>query len=422
VNTIQRYVLREILAPTGLGLLVFTFVFLTGTLFKLINDLANSGVPVGMATELILLILPRIMAITVPMSILVGVLLGIGRLAADREILAVRASGISLTQLIKPVIIFAIIVSGLMMWANMRLIPYFNLKSADLLVQVLFRSLSAMPEGVPVPLETEGAGGESTIFVSSKDPDTGKMHGISILTKIQSDDETLKMRGELNDINTTSIKENASRAIADDKPSKETKNKKKKRQEVTWDTRLNERTQNVLILAQSGIFEPRVSERVVYVRLTSGSIHLTDPDEKAAYDIVNFGTMTKGIVPRFDRMSKGSFDKDPVEMSTGELKRQISVKDRGRKYSVELYQRFSVPLACIAFALIAFPLAIYVRPTGKAVAFGISFLLILVYYGLLQYGVALGHEGNSLGPFAIFLPNLLIAGIGCFLLYRMVTK
>src|SRR5690606_19451191 len=89
VNIIQRYVLREILSPTVLGLLVFTFVFLVGALFKLASKLLASGIPVPMVMELILLILPGVMAITIPMSVLVGILLGVGRLAADREILAI---------------------------------------------------------------------------------------------------------------------------------------------------------------------------------------------------------------------------------------------------------------------------------------------------------------------------------------------
>ncbi len=429
MNTLQRYVLKEIIGPTGLGLLVFTFVFLVGQMFKLADRLLNSAIPTALAGELILLILPSVLAVTIPMAVLVGVLLGVGRLAADREILAMRASGISLFHLAKPVIGFTILLSGLMIWGNMRLIPYLNLKSADLQVQVLFQSLSGIPTGLPNPIPTKDT--NSTIFIDSKEPGTGRMLGVTILSQMEADQQMTNPE----DAKTTANKAKRKEAKRLQKIKLEATSKKKDQlskkekllelrleQEQKWDDLVNKPVQDVLIFAESGMFDPQISERVVYVRLTSGTIHLTDPKDKGAYDIIKFDTLTKGIVPDFDKIEKGYFEKAPREMTTGELREQIKTRDKGRKYSVELYQRFSVPLACIAFGLIALPLAVYVRPTGKAVAFAISFLLILFYYGLLEYGVALGHANSPLGPVAIFLPNLIIASIGSFMLYRMVMK
>ncbi len=429
VNTIQRYVLREILGPTGLGLVVFTFVFLIGQMFTLADYLLNSGIPPRLGLELILLILPGLMSITIPMAVLVGVLMGIGRLAADREILAIRASGVNVLHLAKPVVAFTIVVTGFMMLANVKLIPYLNLKRADLQVQILFHALSAIPAGVPFEMPTEGQEGDSAIFISSKDPESGKMQGVAMLVQMEANADPSKVRSGLSDLNTTGAvkqvkeKKRAKQAAAwelqqrKEKMSKEEKLALRRQEEQQdWNEKVNKPVQNVLILAEQGVFDPQIKDRAVYVRLSKGSIHLTDPEDKGAYDVINFDTLTRGIVPTFDKIEKGYFEKAPAEMSVGELRQQIKQKDKGRKYSVELYQRFSVPLACIAFALIAFPLAVYVRPTGKAIAFGISFLLILLYYGLLQYGVALGSA------VAIFLPNLLIAGVGGFMLYRITSR
>jgi lipopolysaccharide export LptBFGC system permease protein LptF len=189
-----------------------------------------------------------------------------------------------------------------------------------------------------------------------------------------------------------------------------------------WDKIVNTKMREALVVANKATFYPDMDKRLIQVELTSGSMHITDPDDTHAYDTVRFDKLTKGIVPSFDKFDKGSFEKDPREMSNAELRNQISVRDKGRRYSVELYRRFSIPLACLAFALIALPLAVYVRPTGKAVAFAISFLLILVYYGLLEYGTALGQTNSPFGPFTIFFPNLLLSGVGAVLLYRMVMK
>lgn len=436
MNTLQRYVLKEILGPTGLGLLVFTFVFLVGQLFKLTELLLNSGIPASIAGELILLLLPSVMSLTIPMALLVGILLGVGRLAADREILAMRASGISMMHLAKPIIGFALLVSGLLIWANMKLVPYLNLKSSDLIVQISFRALSAIPAGFPFEIPTEGSEGKTQILIDSKDKNTGQMNGITLWTQMESGKKKMGAATQMADITTSDVK-----AALKDKAKRKKKKKKDSKQEISdaqkrtrksaerkrkeeqeWDDLLNNEMQQVLILAKSGIFEPKIEDRVVYIKLTSGSIQLSDPHDKAAYDIINFDSLTKGIVPSFDKIEKGYFEKDPREMSTRELLDQIQIRDKRHKYTVELYHRFSVPLACIAFALFAFPLAVYVRPTGKSVAFAISFLLILFYYGLLEYGVAVGHSDSPFGPFAIFLPNVIIAAIGSFMLYRMVTK
>lgn len=415
----------------GLGLLVFTFVFLVGTLLKLTDKLLESGVPAHLALELILLILPSVMAITVPMAVLVGILLGIGRLAADREILAIRASGISLFQIAKPIAALAILLSAFMIWANMQLIPYLNLKFADLQTQVLFKALSSIPAGEAFPIPTEGQGNDSSILIDYKDPDTGTMHGITMLAKWKADSSETANRTQLAELATSTTKARAEleAKLKDDDKKKDKKKSKesaleerKLKEQQDWNELLNERMHEVLIVAETGVFEPQIENRVVYVRLTTGSIHLTDPDNKGAYDVIRFDSFTRGIVPSFDKIEKGYFEKDPREMTNRELKAQIAYRDKGRKYSVELYRRYSVPLACLAFALIALPLAVYVRPTGKAVAFGLSFLLILFYYGMLEYGVALTHNNSSIGPFAMFLPNLIVAGIGIFMLYRMVTK
>lgn len=434
MTTLQRYILREIISPTLLGLLVFTFVFLVGQLFKLADDLLNSGIPARLAIELIALLIPSVLAITIPMALLVGILLGVGRLAADREILAIRASGISMLHLAKPIIAFAIFVSGAMIWTNAKLIPYLNLKSSDLQVQILFHALSAIPTGTAFPLPTEAQDNQRiNVLIDAKDLDTGLMQGVTILTQIESEGSSPRNLADALTTATLLSDTESTTALAASPPAKPKRPKRRltreerlaerrMKQERDWQERLSKPVQDILIMAEQGVFEPQIDERVVYIRLNNGSIQITDPDNPEAYDVIQFDTLTKGIVPTFSQIEKGYFQKAPREMTLTELRQQIAVRDRGGKFSTELLQRFSVPLACISFALIAFPLAVFVRPTGKAVAFAISFLLILFYYGMMEYGAAVNQSGKSFGPIAIFLPNVLTAAIGCFMLYRIVRR
>jgi len=79
-------------------------------------------------------------------------------------------------------------------------------------------------------------------------------------------------------------------------------------------------------------------------------------------------------------------------------------------------------LACFAFVLIGVPLAVYIRPSGKAVGISISFALFMVYYGFLYSGVHLVRKGLPIGPFLVFLPIGLLVLLGAVFLYRVVRR
>src|SRR5689334_139420 len=123
------------IGPLIMGLLVFTFVFLIGQIFRLTDIVLNSSVPGSLVGQLILLLLPGILSITIPMAVLVSILLGVGRLAADREILAIRTTGVNLMHICVPILMLAALLCAGMMFANQRMIPYLNRKSSDVRMQ-----------------------------------------------------------------------------------------------------------------------------------------------------------------------------------------------------------------------------------------------------------------------------------------------
>lgn len=396
------------LGPLALGLFVFTFVFLIGRLFDLSTLILTSGVSGFTAGELILSLLPGIMSLTVPMAVLVAILLGVGRLAADREILAIRMSGVNLMHICTPMIGLAILISGLLIFLNQRTIPYLNLKSTDLMTQIEFDMYSAIPANRTWELE------QSEFFFDHREPETGDMRAVTLRTttkrekKTGTEEERTKVRDEISRLSRK--KDKASQAEL------------KKLLEQVAQIEQQQKAATTLIVADRGRIEANMDERMIELKLTSGSIHAINPDKPNAYNIIRFDTFAKGIRKQFETNVGGGYKKAPREMSVPELREVMKRPSKRHQYKIEFYQRFSIPLACIAFALIAIPLGVYARPTGKAVAFAISFLLILLYYGLLQYGVSLGKTGSALAPFAIFFPNILLTVVGAVLLYRMVMR
>jgi lipopolysaccharide export system permease protein len=416
LTILQRYVLWELLGPFFLGLGVFTFVFLVGQLYRLIDLLMTSSASPLLVAELILALLPGILAITTPMALLVAILLSIGRLAADREIIAIRMSGVNLMHVFTPIIATGAFLSVALIAANQKLVPYLNLRATDIATQIEFNVLSSIPPNRFFDLETAREGQSSVFFYEKRDPKTDKMQHVNIKTTIKEEPSEEDIAKEKN------LKEKL-RQLAQSKGKDTTLAREVRRLKAEQERRQKERgVRESLVVASEGAIEADIAARLITIKLTTGSIHYVDVQQPTNYHVIYFEELTKGIRPRMSRTEEGVYEKAPREMSVQELREKMKSNLKSGRYWTELLQRFSVPLACLAFALVAIPLAVYVRPTAKAIAFAISFLLIFIYYGLLNYGISLGKTGSSAAAFAIFLPNILLMLIGSLLIYRTVMK
>src|SRR5229473_3862828 len=123
---IDRYVAREIVAPLALGVLLLTFALVTGRLLKLTEMVVNRGVTLADVLSLIGYIMPAFLELTFPMAVLLGVLMGFGRMSGDRELIAARACGMSLYRLAMPVIAVAMVVYAMASWFAFSVRPWAN--------------------------------------------------------------------------------------------------------------------------------------------------------------------------------------------------------------------------------------------------------------------------------------------------------
>src|SRR6058998_2458693 len=109
IDTIWRYVFREVLSPTLLGLCVYVLVFIMDVLFQLAELAIKKDLSVRSVATILFFCLPRMLEMTIPMAILLGVLVGIGRLSTDSEVVALRASGVSYWKILYPVLTLGVI-------------------------------------------------------------------------------------------------------------------------------------------------------------------------------------------------------------------------------------------------------------------------------------------------------------------------
>src|SRR3989338_5679078 len=124
MKILRNYFLNEFIGPLFLALGVLTFVMILGNLVKIADLVINKGVNIFSVSKLLLLMIPYLLTYTLPIAALTAVLLSLGRLSSDNEIVALRASGVNLFSLILPLLIVGIILSLILVIFNDRVIPY----------------------------------------------------------------------------------------------------------------------------------------------------------------------------------------------------------------------------------------------------------------------------------------------------------
>ncbi len=348
------------------------------------------GIGIGSVLDLFFLLMLSLLSLTIPMASLVGVLIGLGRLTMDKEMLALRINGINLFRAFSPVIAVATLFTCIMIVSNFTVMPKLMLRITDLVYNLEFKLLTSL---------------EPNRFYDNIE--TGDMD-LSLYFADKTKDQTLK---ELQ------LKVSQSVYIPQTDENGEVTYIKKKRQ--------------ILIMAKEGKIIPGEKERILRIYLTNGSIiPLTEHDSKEN-TIIHFEELHRTLTPELSGFKGGEYQKRPREMTLDEMQAQMDAyRERGRDKDLkrlreiqkELFQRLSIPMACVAFVLLGIPLALIIRPSGKSAGFALSFALLFLYFVMLKWGSTLIEERSGSFWIAIFLPNIILGAIGSILMYFEIRK
>ena len=143
---LSLYIIREIAALFLLGIMVFTLILLMGRLIKLTDLVISRGVPLADVSRMILYLMPSFLVFTIPMAFLLAVLLAFGRLSADNEITVMKAGGISLMQLMPPVVFCGVCAAMLTLAASTVGVPWGNSAFKGLSFSVLKQNVAVTPD------------------------------------------------------------------------------------------------------------------------------------------------------------------------------------------------------------------------------------------------------------------------------------
>jgi len=372
LSTLSRYIFREILSPSLLGLGVYMLVLVTNVLFELAEFAIKRDVPTGSVVRILFYVLPQVLAMSIPMAILLGVLIGVGRLSADSEVIAMRAGGISYWRILFPALIIGLagcLISGYLKIESEPRADYnrrriFNtlLYSADLRREIKPRVFFEEIPGMLLYADEVKDGGAflDRVFIYQSQPDGKELVTLASRAQIEYD----RLTG------------------------------------------------------------------VAKFYLEDGTTHSTSPTNPEGYQVSNFERQMIVRAPdeafriRSDMLAhpgpKGLRQQSLAELA--ERAREFATLDSPETRRRVLgqidairHERFALPVACLVFALVGVPLGIMNRRGGRASGFTLSIGIGIVYWVLLTTGQNLVSQGMVPAPVGLWFGNVLLGLLGIVL-------
>jgi len=349
---INVYIFNEIWPNFATSLLVFSFIVLAGRILKLTEWMINHGTHLSQLLLITLYTLPYVLFYTLPMATLLSSIIAFSRLNEDNEIIALKSSGISVSQLMPPVFAFSVISFILALITSIYLIPVSNYSLSSLLFDVAKSSTSiGIKEGVfnnSIPNIVMYAD-----HISSQDH---SMEGLFIFDERDPD------------------------------------------------------LPNTIIARKGRIYSDS-QQMSIALHLSDGSILMVGKQLDTSR-VLQFKSYQLNI-GLSDLMSKFSSQKKGIkEMTISELKESIKDSERGtirhNKLSLTLQKKFSIPFSCLLLGIIGFPLGLMVKAKGKSWGIALSIGIFICYYALLTASDSLGETGKIDPTLAMWIPNILL--------------
>jgi len=421
-----------------MAMAVLTFLFLANFLVREIDRLLGKGLSIWVILEFISLHLMWILALSIPMAVLVSILMSYGRLSADNEITAMRTSGISFLTIIRPSLIFAVVVCIGMIYFNNHILPDFNHR-ARLLSSDIYRKkpdlsieagyfLDDLPDYSMLVKENKNGKLSDVLIYSKGDKDvqtTIKAKQGSLA--VEGDQIVLTLyNGEIHEVNTKDLsqyrridfKKHVITIPAPDMMLRRHESERRGDREMSARMMLD-RVAEIREKMQSSdnVIAENLKENIGLDISPTKRSRLKKLVELSPDSILAMRTDSLAQMP-----SKHRVLKQKIRTGQQRISAQLNIR-RGYQrqiamYMVEVHKKYSIPVACIVFVLIGAPLGIMARHGGLAVGAGFSLVFFLIYWAGLIGGEELANR-LIISPFiAMWAPNIVVGSFGLFLTLR----
>ncbi|MFZ1137463.1 MAG: LPS export ABC transporter permease LptF [Candidatus Korobacteraceae bacterium] len=380
MRILTRYILKEVSSHALLGVLLFTFIIFMRDLGRLLELVVRNSAPLPSVGEIFLYTLPTTFMITLPMGALVGILIGLSRLAADSEVTAMRASGMGAGMFVRVVSIFAIVAWLLGMFNSIYVAP--RAASALTNLQDRLKSSQASFEIQPRVFYEEFK--DHVVYVQDAIPTKGQSlwRGVFLadISNPASPKITLAERGAL----------------------------------------LSESTEKVRFHLEDGTEQELIAKSTDQYNITTFEstdipIELPSASDRGPRDLLPVNELSLHALLRNAKREQAAgaalVKIDPMSSSYDYLK--------ARYYQIEFHRRFALPAACLVLALVGIPLGLSARKGGRSAGFVLTIVLVFVYYFFSLVGVSLARQGKVAPWVGVWGGNFFFFLCGLFLLWRV---
>jgi len=373
-SIMDRYLAMQLLPPFLFGVGAFTSVVLTiDSLFDLLRKVVEAGVPITIALKVFLLKLPYVMVYSFPMSTLLATLMTYSRLSSESELIALRGCGVSVYRMVLTAVVMGSLVTGMTFVFNEQISPAANYEASQTLERALQSNQpSFQQQNIYYPE-----------FRDIKQRDGTKIHVLSRLFYADQFDGK-RMKGlTVIDRSTAGL--------------------------------------NQIIVSESAQWNP--SQKMWDFR--NGTIYLVAPD-RSYRNILHFQHQTIELPRTPLTLAENTRDYGEMNISQalGQLKleRLLGNPQKIRKLEVRIQQKIAFPFVCMIFGLVGSVVGAIPQRTGRGTSFGITVVVILLYYTFNQICDFFAQESVLPPILGAWLPNLFGLGIGLFLLIRVAQK
>lgn len=362
MRILTRYILGEILSYALIGCVIFTFILFMRELNTILEMVVRNSSTWTSVLEIFLFTVPNTFKVTIPMAVLVGILLGFSRLAADSEVIAMRASGLGIGYFVRVASIVAIGGTLLGLVNSLYVAPRAN------------QALLAMQQ----ELETSQASYEIQPRVFYEDFRNLVLYVQDVRSGTGASNWRQVFMADVTDPSSPVITTAASATV------------------------VNDNNQELIMRLRDGLHDEPVVGRPGQSNISSFTS--TDLPLTLSQQSIHLGRLDTAI----------------YALPMSELEKRIHGRD-SRRFLLELHTRFSYPAACLVLMLVGVPLGVVSRRGGKSSGFVFTLLLVVLYYVLSYSGFALGRQDKLSAFLAVWLANLIFAAAGVFLLWQMAS-
>ncbi len=359
---LYSYIANELLAPFFASFLILYFVFFLIRLIPLLDVVLALRIGIGDFIRLFSYIFPHMLLYIVPMASMAGVIIGFTRMTTDREILALKACGVSLRQMLPPVIVITAAIACLTGFFSVRLIPVGALGVKQLMFQLAKEKID---KGLKAKEFTEALG-DIVVYVDEID-DTQHWHGVYV-----SD--------------------------------------------------MRDRQQPLITVAKSGHLEAKMERMTVTIVLNDGTLLNADGQDN---QLIRFKKYQLQISLQ-QQTHAGGEDATSLNRHTMSQHQLLQAADtfghntkRGRLFLSEYHHRLILPVGCFILSLLGLPLGLQARPGKRAVGLPLGLALFVLYYITFTTTRVICEAGHMPLVFGMWLPNLLFLILAVYIFRRV---